>query len=76
MTSYIVVLQKIIDTTQARPSKRGLDDFKKAVIDVLFEEKSAYYEGLGYYLDVDGPWIFMSPSFILSFVSFIFTASA
>ena len=51
MTSYIIVLQKIIDTTQARPSKRGLDSFKKAVIDVLFEEKSAYYEGRGYYLE-------------------------
>ena len=51
MTSYIIVLQKILETTSARPSKRGLDSFKKAVIEVLCEEKSSYYEGLGYYLD-------------------------
>ena len=49
--SYIFVLQTVIDTTTARPSKRGMDSFKKAVFDVLFEEKSAYYEGRGYYLD-------------------------
>ena len=51
LLSYLFVFQRVLDTTQARPSKRGLNSFKKVVTDVLFEEKSAYYERRGYYLD-------------------------
>ena len=52
--SRIFVLKRVLQTTQARPSKRGSADFRKEVIGVFYTELSAHYQGLGQRLDEDG----------------------
>ena len=52
--SRIFVLKRVLQTTQARPSKRGSADFRQEVIGVFYTELSAHYQGLGQLLDEDG----------------------
>ena len=52
--SRLFVLKRVLQTTQARPSKRGSADFRQEVIGVFYTELSAHYQGLGQVLDEDG----------------------
>ena len=52
--SRLFVLKRVLQTTQARPSKRGSADFRQEVIGVFYTELSAHYQGLGQLLDEDG----------------------